>query len=354
VIERIRRVRRSRITALLAAAFIVCGCIAPASAQSAPVSATPSAAQSQPSQGGGVTGEPATYVGDETCKACHQAQAHEFSQTTMGKIMLAHPRDENESRGCESCHGPGSRYVAEMAEVMGKGIKPDQAAHGPAVAGVMTFRKDSDESAEQDNAVCLTCHDKGEQSFWRASIHSSRGLRCVDCHTIMRQVSPRFQLSVAMESSPFITTRPETQVCLRCHLTQKMEINLPSHMPVREGAMACTDCHNPHGGPYPDQLVRATVTETCYTCHAEKRGPFLWMHPPVMQNCLNCHQPHGSINRFMLTMRPPRLCQQCHIGTYHPGTPAKANTLFVFSRACLNCHSAIHGSNAPGGMDLTR
>jgi DmsE family decaheme c-type cytochrome len=106
--------------------------------------------------------------------------------------------------------------------------------------------------------------------------------------------------------------------------------------------------------PYPDQLVRATVNETCYICHAEKRGPFLWMHPPVAQNCANCHDPHGSINRSMLKLRPPRLCQQCHIGTFHPGSPGSPGSVFVFSRACTNCHSAIHGSNAPGGVDLTR
>jgi len=301
-----------------------------------------------------VSMSPASYVGDKVCEGCHQTQTREFSQTMMGKIMLKHPRDEAEGRGCESCHGPGSRYVATMAQAMGQGEKPDQAMHGPGVDGLVTFRADSGEAAARQNAMCLNCHNNGAQAFWHASTHASRGLRCTDCHTIMRQISPRFQLASAMESNPFIITRPETQVCLRCHLKQKMEMTLPSHMPLFEGLMTCTDCHNPHGGPYPDQLVRATVNETCYTCHAEKRGPFLWIHPPVVQNCLNCHDPHGSINRSMLKLRPPRLCQQCHIGTFHPGTPAGRGSVFVFSRSCTNCHSAIHGSNAPGGIDLTR
>ena len=29
---------------------------------------------------------------------------------------------------------------------------------------------------------------------------------------------------------------------------------------------------------------------------AEKRGPFLWEHAPVVENCTNCHTPHGSAN----------------------------------------------------------
>jgi DmsE family decaheme c-type cytochrome len=272
----------------------------------------------------------------------------------MGKIMLEHPRDEEEERGCESCHGPGSNYVPEMAQAMGRGEKPDEVKRGPSKGWIISFRADSGETAEKQNGACLNCHSNGDQAFWHASTHASRGLRCTDCHTIMRQLSPRFQLASAMESNPFIITRPETQVCLNCHLTQKMQITLPSHMPVFEGLMVCTDCHNPHGGPYPNQLVRSTVNETCYICHAEKRGPFLWIHPPVAQNCLTCHNPHGSVERSMLKLRQPRLCQQCHIGVSHPGKPNGRNSVFVFSESCVNCHSAIHGSNAPGGTALTR
>ena len=64
--------------------------------------------------------------------------------------------------------------------------------------------------------------------------------------------------------------------------------------------MTCTDCHNPHGTPNPFQLKQASVNENCYSCHAEKRGPFLFTHPPVFDNCDNCHEPHGTINDCLL------------------------------------------------------
>jgi hypothetical protein len=32
------------------------------------------------------------------------------------------------------------------------------------------------------------------------------------------------------------------------------------------------------------------------SCHAEKRGPFLWEHAPSVENCANCHEAHGSIH----------------------------------------------------------
>ena len=54
-------------------------------------------------------------------------------------------------------------------------------------------------------------------------------------------------------------------------------------------------------------LKEASVNDTCYKCHAEKRGPFLYEHAPVRENCLNCHDPHGSANEKLLLVSRPRL-----------------------------------------------
>ena len=45
--------------------------------------------------------------------------------------------------------------------------------------------------------------------------------------------------------------------------------------------MTCSDCHAVHGSAGPKLAKRDTVNTTCYTCHAEKRGPFVWEHAPV-------------------------------------------------------------------------
>ncbi len=312
-----------------------------ATGQNSPAqSATPAPAAGAAKPASADALKPASYMGSAVCKACHSALVKEFSDTMMGKLFVVHPRDEAEKQGCESCHGPGSKHVA--------------AGGGRGKGGLITFRKDSGESVSAQNEVCLQCHERGARNSWRASTHAFRGVGCVDCHTVMRKVSPRSQLAKAQDVSPIAVTRPETQVCLRCHLKKKAQMNLPSHMPVREGRMTCVDCHNPHGGPYANQLKRATVNEVCYSCHAEKRGPLLWPHPPVLVNCSNCHEPHGTVNDRLLKIRVPRLCQQCHIATRHPGTPRPAMTVYNFNRACTNCHSQIHGSNFPGGRFFTR
>jgi DmsE family decaheme c-type cytochrome len=104
-------------------------------------------------------------------------------------------------------------------------------------------------------------------------------------------------------------------------------------------------------------LVASSANETCYSCHAEKRGPFLWEHMPVTENCSNCHDPHGSNKEKMLKVARPRLCQQCH-PTAHGGTTARPSDLatsrFVYNRSCQNCHFNIHGSNHPAGAFFTR
>ena len=111
--------------------------------------------------------------------------------------------------------------------------------------------------------------------------------------------------------------------------------------------------------------------ESCYTCHAEKRGPFLHEHAPVRTNCASCHEPHGSNHDKLLNASMPYLCQRCHFkDSGHPGNLYdRSNTLAgspvavpggttISSRSvdrdCKNCHSQFHGSNSFSGVAFGR
>jgi DmsE family decaheme c-type cytochrome len=273
----------------------------------------------------------ATYVGPQVCLGCHAVQSASFSQTLMGKIFR-NPRDARERASCETCHGPGSLHV--------------KAGGGRGVGGLISFRQDDARyTADDYNAVCLGCHQKGERILWRGSTHETRGLACTNCHTVMVNVTPKHQLAKLTE----------LDTCFQCHKNKRAEIWRSAHMPVRESKLTCSTCHNPHGS-YSEALLReATVNDNCYKCHAEKRGPFLWEHPPVRENCLNCHDPHGSINDFLLKISRPRLCQQCHANlTGHPGNPRNPRSVYAISRECQNCHTQHHGSNSPAGVRFQR
>jgi DmsE family decaheme c-type cytochrome len=265
----------------------------------------------------------AHFVGDKVCLGCHSTQAAEFQKTLMGRISLTQPG----KFACENCHGPGSAHA--------------KAGGGRGVGGIMSFEADDPRTSEEKNSICLACHERGDRTLWQGSVHEERNLACVNCHTIMKSVSRKNQLKTAFE--------PDT--CFQCHKDRRAQMFSSSHMPMREGKIVCSDCHNPHGSTTEALLKKDSINEVCYTCHAEKRGPFLFEHEPVRENCDNCHDPHGTIQQYSLKMARPRLCNECH--NLMDNTGAKQSN-HAMGQACENCHVAIHGSNAPNGQLLFR
>ncbi len=291
--------------------------------------AATSKAKSSSGASGAASGgaDDATFVGSQVCAGCHAGHIEAFGQTLMGKLQKLGKLQ------CETCHGAGSAHV--------------KAGGGRGVGGIISFRsEDKSRTVEDNNAICLSCHEKGQRTYWSGSTHETRGLACTNCHTVMRNVSRKYQLKTSFQ--------PDT--CFQCHKDRRAQMFRSSHMPMREseGKMVCSDCHNPHGSFTEALLKENSVNDTCYKCHADKRGPLLWEHFPVRENCSNCHSPHGSNNEHLLKMMTPRLCAQCHTaghGSAPLGNPAAVQS---FNRACLNCHTKIHGSNAPGGILFQR
>jgi DmsE family decaheme c-type cytochrome len=289
------------------------------------------AASFQASSGQAAPAAPqAGYVGSDTCMVCH-SEGDSLKGTPHAQAK--NPRTPEATHGCESCHGPGQAHVDD-----------DNKGH---------IRKFGQITHAETNQTCLACHNRGAHAGWEDSAHDRRDLSCTTCHSVH---SPK-----SFERQLVKTT--QTELCATCHRLQVAKTERAvAHMPVREGKMSCTSCHNPHGSISNVKALKvgSSVNETCYSCHAEMRGPALWEHAPVRENCTTCHDPHGSSNDRMLVVRLPMLCQRCHIATRHPSsiydnaaiTVNKSNRMF--GRSCMNCHQNIHGSNHPSGQFFMR
>ena len=276
--------------------------------------------------------------GDARCTTCHDdGDAPEL--LAIGKTRHGMTGDSR-TPTCTSCHGNSDKHVDYKG--------PDK----PPATDV-GYGKKTKTSAKAQSASCLSCHSGGSNIHWDNGAHAASDVTCSSCHTVHKakdKVQDKTQ---------------QAEVCYACHKTQRAESSKASHHPMKEGKVVCSSCHSPHGSTGPKQLIKNTVNETCYTCHAEKRGPFLFEHPVASDNCLNCHSSHGSNNTAMLKTRQPYLCQQCHDFTRHPGTANSGTGLptsaggtapsqSLLLRSCANCHTQVHGSNHPSGVRQTR
>lgn len=310
------RYKRSRL--ILAAAILLVGGVIAASAQPVPVGATWSAVD---------------------CAMCHDtAVGPKFERTKHAGL----------TESCASCHTD----VAEHSKAQLAGD-----TKGP-VPSMKTL------TANELNTKCLSCHEKANQANYDSSAHARRNVACTTCHSVHSPKSIKAQLK----------TETDLETCANCHQTVRAQMMRTSHHPVREGKMACASCHNPHDGSRPHMVKAESTNELCYTCHTEKRGPFLFEHAPVREDCVACHQPHGTNHKRLLAQKLPNLCWNCHFtGSGHFGSgdnlsteqgarvaPAGApsgyptvNSRFI-GKACKNCHLNIHGSNSPSGAYFVR
>jgi len=259
-------------------------------------------------------------VAPNICYKCH-TDYQEFQQVA-GPHQICGPNGFN----CTTCHDP----------------------HGKILEGTRV-------------ELCLQCHSQHAPVMaWDSTIHRLNGVACTDCHN----PHPRTCVPQFVDIRHTDIRRPprrmmsvfEPDTCYKCHPKIYGLNALPSHHPIKEGKMVCSDCHDPHGQTERN-LKEATVNLVCYRCHAEKQGPFVFQHPPVEENCAICHEPHGSVTNNLLRQPAMFLCLRCHSG--HRGTHGAGQRNDIddkpwvqqafYSNSCNLCHVQIHGSDLQPG-----
>ena len=281
----------------------------------------------------------ASFVGNKACAECHEETTGHFDTSSHARLAIADAKVGE--TGCEACHGPGSNHLKDPANPANR-------------VSLVGFTKTWGTPVAQQTAMCLSCHEGGQHTFWQGSVHATNNLSCSDCHNPMAKIS----------ATGLLKKQSINETCYTCHQQQRTEFAKRSHMPLPEGKLSCVDCHNPHGSTSKTLLKMDSVNETCYSCHTEKRGPFLWEHAPVKDNCMSCHNAHGSNHEKLLQVARPFLCQQCHANAAgHQAVLFNASQTIggggtpnsrMLGRSCQNCHSQIHGSNHPSGARFQR
>jgi DmsE family decaheme c-type cytochrome len=277
----------------------------------------------------GVQAKDLVLKGDAVCTRCHD-ETESYPVLSIAKTKHG-VKVDGRLPSCTGCHGESETHVN----------KPSGVAERP--RPTFPYGKRTADNVDGHNEVCANCHKGGKFIDWLGSAHAARNVPCTSCH----------QLHTGKD--PVRDKRTQPDVCFSCHKEQRVLANKSSHHPIMEAKVVCSDCHASHGSAGPKLMVRDSVANTCFTCHMEKRGPFVRKHEPA-EDCSICHNPHGSSVDNLLKVRAPMLCQQCHEpGTHQRGIPglaagtgrASGTVGITLARSCLNCHTNIHGTNNP-------
>ena len=196
-------------------------------------------------------------------------------------------------------------------------------------------------------AGCESCHGPG-------SLHAESG----------GETKPPYSFSAgrpaANDYGAQLTTptpRATEEVCYTCHAEVRGQFGLPSHHPVPEGKMSCTECHSPHRGfaHLGGSTALRAQDDGCLKCHPSQRGPHVFEHEAMREGCTACHGAHGTVNAKMLTVRDANLCLKCHFQQYRSGQliiGGSDHTLRVQTGTCwtAGCHEAVHGSRVNSSL----
>ncbi len=252
-------------------------------------------------------------IEDDMCLACHEDYDIGLSST---KHQLSTTVTNAEFKiGCTSCHNGGEIHVEDPSV--------DNISNPANLTGYDAV------------SLCSNCHVVHQSmDNYGFDNHSNQELNCSECHS----VHGGKQKLLFDENAVF---------CQKCHFETKTKFQRRSNHPLEQGVLNCLSCHR--FTKRQDSNLMFDLERTCQGCHPENGGPFLYEHQTVNAHavdgsgCVECHDPHGSENDYLLKQPVNNLCSQCHI----EHITRNHDNLWesVWSKySCQTCHMDTHGS----------
>ncbi len=212
------------------------------------------------------------------CLICH-ANRVEHQEGTINTYEP--PVFRGEGIGCERCHGPGELHVRRHES--GERVRrPDFSIVNPAHL-----------EPKLAAAICQQCHLKGEERVLAEGRHPFD-----------------FRPGLPLEFFWTIFVRPpELRPSYRT-VSQVEQMQLSRCFQGSGGMLGCTNCHDPHRQPRPDERI-TFYRSRCLSCHQE-RGctlPAAERHRRQPDDsCMACHMPkEGSRNILHVAVTDHRI-----------------------------------------------
>jgi tetratricopeptide (TPR) repeat protein len=243
------------------------------------------------------------------CAECHSTnlnvnydQGTDIFATTWSEMNV----------GCEGCHGPASRHVAEAQSgefSSRKGLRVDLDDHGRAVWQ-------------------MNVHTGIAERSEFAMRQSKQPEACGRCHSRRGVISTEYEYGVPLTEThrPALLNSPlyfdDGQIRDEVYVYGSF---LQSRM--YQAGVTCSDCHNPHSL----QLVTgAEPSDVCTQCHLPSKFAATehHQHAPAEVVCVDCHMP----TRDYMQVDPRR---DHSFKVPRPDLSASSNT----PNACASCHA---------------
>ena len=297
-------------------------------------------------------------------------------------------------------------YIVFLIPLLYAGVTLGRSQQAPPTNDAPNAGASTGTAAPVDDATCRSCH-KAEVTAFGKTLHAAGG--CEKCHGSGKAHVDAEEAAHGDEQKTRIanklifsfqgTSKENSERCLSCHLTGKLQQNF-AHTEHANHGVSCNSCHSAHlvhesrdlskgrnqsvqaqifqiySAPaetewLKNSLLKSSQPALCYTCHGTIQAQFaLPVHhrvPEGLMKCSDCHNPHGTTNPASLVRDASQTCEGCHnekrgpflhehpagviggcVTCHNPHGSVNRNLLVRREgrTLCLQCHTGFHSQAA--------